>query len=89
MTEQDAQTAQAVVQSITDDGTLDDLRVQLTKQLKQHVSLVPPEMLHTQQLAVNKASEREHMAVCNPALLKDLPCTCWWLSCGSTWKSWC
>ena len=39
MTEQDVQTAQAVVQSITDDGTLDDLRVQLTKQLKQHVSL--------------------------------------------------
>eukprot|EP00891_Asterochloris_glomerata_P009066 jgi/Astpho2/9066/Aster-x0381 len=39
MTEQDAQTAQAVVQSITDDGTLDDLRVQLTKQLKQHAEL--------------------------------------------------
>ena len=39
MTEEDVQTAQAVVQSITDDGTLDDLRVQLTKQLKQHVRL--------------------------------------------------
>ena len=83
MTQQDIQTAQAVVQSITDDGTLDDLRVQLTKQLKQHVSLAffgaPTARLH-------KGSIQQSAIFACP---DDLPCTFCRLSCGSTWRSWC